>query len=344
MRKILIVISIICVVVNVKAQKIKTSQDSIKVFYDQVFKALQVTYVHKNDYDWKKLKTETFQELAKANDFKSSLPQIEVLLEKIKADHTSVSYQGNTYRPKVNIPWDNFSDQWMQKLKNKPEFEVKVLDGKYGYILMPGVSTDDFSAEGVSKIAQPLYDKIAEIKADKRLTGWIIDLRFNTGGNAAPMLLALYDFLGDNVVWGTLDADKKRASWTKLNKGAYDQGEKNPARIDVKGELMDKAKVAVIIGGLTASSGEVTALAFKGRQNTIFVGEKTIGKTTSNFIANLPFGAHMPLSNGYDCDRNKNYYHQIPPDIIVSKQDNFEDYMSDQNIIEAIKFFTNKNS
>lgn len=343
MKKFLVLISLFCIAFTTKAQKLKTSQDSTKVFYDKIFKALEVAYLHKKDFDWKKLKAETFQNLEKTKDFKSSLSEVKVLLDKIGADHSNVIYKGESYGPKVNISWENFSDQWMKKFKAKPEFEAKILDEKYGYILMPSIPTDNFSPENIRKIAQPLYDRIAELKAKNKPEGWIVDLRFNTGGNATPMLLALYDLLGDNMVWGTLDGNKKWVNSTKLNKGVYDQGERKSPSIKPSGELMDKANVAVIIGGLTASSGEVTALAFKGRPNTVFIGEKTMGKTTSNMVVNLPFDAIMPLSTGFDCDRNGNYYKQITPDIAISKQDNFDDLLQDKNIQEAIQFFTKKN-
>ena len=342
MNKFLGLIGVFCLAININAQKIKTSQDSTKVFYDKLFKSLEVAYLHKKDFDWKKLKVETFENLNSAKDFKSSLKEVKVLFEKIGADHSKVTYQGKNYGPSVEISWENFSKQWMTKFASKPQFEARVLNKKYGYILMPNISFDDFSSGNVHKIAQPLYDKIAELKTSNKLEGWIVDLRFNTGGNSAPMLLALYDLLGDNVVWGTLDANKKLTNSTKLDKGVYDQGEKKPSYIKPSGELMDNSKVAVLIGGLTASSGEVTALAFKGRSNTIFIGEKTLGKTTSNMVVSLPFDARMPLSIGYDCDRNGIYYQQIIPDIVVSKQDNFDDLLQDKNIQEAIQFFTKK--
>ena len=342
MNKFLGLIGVFCLAININAQKIKTSQDSTKVFYDKLFKSLEVAYLHKKDFDWKKLKAETFKNLETTKDFKSSLKEVKVLFEKIGADHSKVMYQGKNYGPTVDVSWENFSDSWMRKFKAKPEFEAKILDEKYGYILMPNISFDDFSSENVHKIAQPLYDKVAELKMSNKLEGWIVDLRFNTGGNSSPMLLALYDLLGDTLVWGTLDANKKLTNSTKLNKGVYDQGEKKPSYIKPSGELMDKSKVAVLISGLTASSGEVTALAFKGRLNTIFIGEKTLGKTTSNMVVTLPFDARMPLSIGYDCDRNGVYYQQIIPDIVVSKQDNFDDLLQDKNIQEAIQFFTKK--
>jgi len=340
MNKLLGFIFTFCLTVSISAQKIETSQDSIHVFYDKVFKSLEVGYLHKKDYDWKKLKAETFRNLEKAEDFRSSLKEAKVLFEKIGTDHSKLMYGGKSYGPAVNIQWSDFSQQWMTKFASKPEFEAKILHDQYGYILMPNISSDDFSSENIHKIAQPLYDQIAGLKTAE-LKGWIVDLRFNTGGNAAPMILALYDLLGDHTVWKTLDADQQIGS-ARLNKGVYDQGEKRPPYITPGGRLMDKSRVAVITGGLTASSGEVTALSFKGRPYTVFIGEKTLGKTTSNMMVDLPFNARMSLSIGYDCDRNGNYYEKIIPDITVSKQDDFDDLLQDKNIQEAILFIEKK--
>ena len=84
-------------------------------------------------------------------------------------------------------------------------------------------------------------------------------------------------------------------------------------------------------------------MSFKGRGNTIFIGDKTFGKTTTNRIADLAFTAYMTVTVGYDCDRNGNFYEQMIPDISVVKQDNFDDLLQDKNIQEAIKFFSLKN-
>jgi hypothetical protein len=63
MNKFLGLIGFFCLAININAQKIKTSQDSTKVFYDKLFKSLEVAYLHKKDFDWKKLKAETFKNL-----------------------------------------------------------------------------------------------------------------------------------------------------------------------------------------------------------------------------------------------------------------------------------------
>lgn len=97
---------------------------------------------------------------------------------------------------------------------------------------------------------------------------------------------------------------KKQIVKTKLKNGKYISNSKKVSYIKSKGELLDKTKVAIITGIATGSSGEVTALAFKSRDNTVFIGENTYGATTANSIRNLPFVDYMALTMGYDSDRN----------------------------------------
>ncbi len=192
------------------------------------------------------------------------------------------------------------------------------------------------------KTAQPLYDQIAKLKSDHKVEGWIIDLRFNTGGNATPMLLALYDFLANQEIWSELDEDKKIVRTYRMANGSYLQKSRKIASIKPTGELLDKARVALITGIFTGSSGEVTALAFKGRPGSIFIGENTAGFTTSNMSVPLPFNTTLALTSGYDGNRDGIYYPHISPDVVVSKQDNFEDLMKDLNVKEAIRFIDTK--
>lgn len=127
-----------------------------------------------------------------------------------------------------------------------------------------------------------------------------------------------------------------------LSKGKYLVDSKKKYQIKPKGKLLDKAKIAIITGTVTASSGEIVAIAFKGRPNTIFIGEESLGFTSENYVSNLPFGTIMTLTRTYNSDRNGNYYERIIPEIPVLKQDNFDDFLLDGNIQEAIKFISKK--
>ncbi len=343
MKKLLALFFIFSLSILNYAQKQSSSKDSIKVFYDELFSVLKKGYLHKNSVNWNEVETETKKNLSQYSNFKKSLSEIKPLFDKINANHCGIYYQNTKYAGtgKV-IPKDAVSEEWRKKYATKPAFEVKMLNDKYAYILMPGMTFMDTSAKSISKIAQPMYDQISAIKTKEHPQGWIIDLRFNPGGNSMPMLLALYDFLGDNDIWGKLDLNKKQETLVKLNKGKYLDGSNIVPFITPNGELLDKAKVAIITGIYTASSGEVTALAFQSRPNTIFIGEKTYGATTTNIQVDLPFSAILALTIGYDSDRNGIFHEQIIPDILVSKQDNFEDTMKDQNVLEALRFFERK--
>ena len=187
-----------------------------------------------------------------------------------------------------------------------------------------------------------MYDEIAKIKNTNNIKGWIIDLRFNLGGNCKPMLLGLYDFLGDNQIWGTLDLNKEWTNKVTLEKGNYLSNSKKVSYIKPSGDLLDRSKVVLLMNRATGSSGEVVALAFKERPNTIFIGENTYGATTSNIKVELPFDAYMALTIGFDGDRNGKFYKTIAPDVAVNRKDNFDNLLEDGNIQEAIKFISNE--
>ncbi|MFD2907206.1 S41 family peptidase [Flavobacterium ardleyense] len=328
---------------NLNAQKLKSSQDSIRVFYDKLFSVMEKGYLYKDKVEWSELRTKVVKDLPQYPDFKSSLKEVATIFDFAAADHCSVKYKDVSYTGNFPGPTaKDFSEQWLGKYKTKPNFEVKVLDDQFGYILMPEIIMDDFSSKNTHSIAQPMYDSINKIKNSHQLKGWIIDLRFNTGGNCVPMLLGLYDFLGDNDIWATINLEKEVISKITLSKGKYISGSKKISYINPKGILLDTAKVAVLTNIATGSSGEVTALAFKGRANTIFIGEKTNGKTTTNRVADLAFGAYISITGGYDADRTGTFYEQIIPDITITNQDNFDDLLLDGNVQEAIKFITDK--
>lgn len=343
MKKIIVLFFSVTFSLSLNAQKKNTAQDSIKIFYDVLFKNLKKQFIFKKTVDWKTVQSETKQHLSKYTNFQNSLDETKVLFDRIGAVHGHVYYKDKEYSSSVKTPVKaDFSDQWIKKYATKPSFETKIIDGKYGYILVPEMMFMDTSSENIHKIAQPLYDQIVDLKAKNNLEGWIIDLRFNTGGNATPMLLTLYDFLGNNEIWGIMDVNKKLVGKYKLDQGNYGFGKIIYSSINPKGELLDHAKVAVITGIVTGSSGEVTALAFKGRSKTVFIGDNTFGFTTGNIKLEMPFGAYFALTTGYDSDRNGVFYERIIPDIRIVKQDNFDDLLLDKNVQEAIKYFTNK--
>lgn len=331
---------LLSVAVNGNAQKNLAAKDSIRIFYSQLFDNLKADFIDKNEVSWEEVIEETNQKLSKYESLSPSLAEIQPLFDKLGATHCNVYYNNKTYTSTKKSIKEKLTQQWKTRYAAQPAFEAKVLNNDFGYILIPKIIFSDISAKNIHRVAQPLYDEIADIKSKNKLKGWIIDLRLNTGGNSFAMLLALYDLLGDSKVAGSLNVHGIQTNTVRLENGMYFDNEHKISFINRKGDLLNREKVAIITGPATASSGEMVAASFKGRENTIFIGQETYGATTGNIKADLPFGAFMALTNSYNCDRYGKYHKTILPDITILNQDNFDDLLLDQNIQEAIKFIT----
>lgn len=127
-----------------------------------------------------------------------------------------------------------------------------------------------------------------------------------------PMLGALSDFLDSREIGSFVYPNGKIESW-RLSK--EDSAEKRNSHLAT-------APVAVLIGRQTASAGEATAIAFKGREDTLFFGSETFGQTSGNKEYSLPDGSEIVLAVARARDRNGNIYNgSLRPDVEVSSND-----------------------
>ena len=89
--------------------------------------------------------------------------------------------------------------------------------------------------------------------------------------------------------------------------------------------------VAMIYGNSTGSSGEVVAISFRGRPNTMSFGQETAGATTRIDNLRMSDGAYLNLAAGYDVDRNRvEFRGKVSPDRVI------EDH--DEAVREAVKW------
>lgn len=158
-----------------------------------------------------------------------------------------------------------------------------VLEDGVAYVLIPGCAEP--TVEGLRDYATVLRAELLAAAAGSP-KGWVIDLRLNGGGNLWPMMLGLQPLLGEGVMMTSLRRGdgparfglSRDAAWIDWGGGPETQldfGERSPPPVRLGG-----ARVAVIIGPWTMSSGEATAICLRTVPGSRVFGERSAGLTT----------------------------------------------------------------
>ncbi len=180
------------------------------------------------------------------------------------------------------------------------DIKAEILEDGIAYLTVPWVSTTD--AVICTMIADSIQQLIAGLD-QKNPRGWIIDLRKNTGGNCWPMLAGIGPLLGDGTCGYFVSAREKIP--IIYSNGAAFQGKYIRCSTGKPGYKLKDTKhpIIVLTGNRTVSSGEIVALAFKGKEQVAFYGEPTAGYTTANATYTLSDNSMLVLSVCQEADR-----------------------------------------
>lgn len=191
-----------------------------------------------------------------------------------------------------------------------------------GYLRIP--EFENLTAEGMGFFADSLQRTIRQFDR-LGVSGWIVDLRDNTGGAAMPMIAGLGPLLDSGNGFYTVDAGGDVLSRAYYRDGGYydvptDETEGDPIMESaVRYRVSDgAARVAVLTDNRTASSAEAVTAIFAGQPNVQIIGQRTNGLTSTNSFEVLSDGAVLNLTIGHYADRDRTVYEQgISPDIEV---------------------------
>ncbi len=249
--------------------------------------------MHKNVIDWDAVAKNLHSMVNDSEDAEAAYPAIRSMLRTLNDGHSGF------------LTSDQARDQ---RSGGAPSVapSVRLLAGGVGYILVPGYTGQDES------LGEEFSERISaqiEHLADDVTSGWIVDLRENTGGNMWPMLCALKPLLGSDSIGSFRAPDEPTIEWH-----AGDNA--NECHADA---ALESAWVAVLYGPRTNSSGEAVAVAFKGRQKTKSFGESTAGRSNANSSFELPDSSMLFLTTAVDVDRNGNAFGgKLIPDQMVN--------------------------
>jgi len=172
-----------------------------------------------------------------------------------------------------------------------------------GYAVMQGPAADQQMKERAQRWQAIIRDQDTGSRC-----GWIVDLRGNTGGNMWPMLLGAAPLLrttpGAIEDVGSFATAEGPSRW-QLTPSSVRLGKRVRVDLGAPGYQLKHpgAPVAVLIGPRSASSGEASVLAFRGRPQTRSFGQPTAGLSTANEMRPLVDGSALLLTTSVMQDR-----------------------------------------
>ena len=179
---------------------------------------------------------------------------------------------------------------------------VEVLDDGIAVITLP-----PFNAQGnaeMQRYANAVLDVLPE-----SVPGAIIDLRGNTGGNMYPMCAAVHPLLTDGIV---LKFRTKKFK-SPIPRSYF------PQTVGVEARTFIDCPVALLVDSLTASSGEMVMICFRGQDRSRVFGMPTAGYTSSNELFPMPDGSQLALSTSSTLARTGEEFCNDPiaPDVLT---------------------------
>lgn len=315
-----------------------TKQDPIS-YLNHALDLMEANSIWQKDFDWKKLRSETLARSEGAEILADTYEAIRFALYSLGDHHSHLQLQDELQaieskrRAQRKTRYQSAVEAFSFKTQNqspfasreKPQGELLQFRGNsFALVVVPRFSPES-DEQGV-RFETQLQGIIAELDS-QHPKGWIVDLRGNLGGNVWPMLagigplLSVSENIGEGVSNNGRSTNYYRdgvAGYVAHQNNGHETTFSYP-RVGIPAyKLAEQPRIAVLVDRSTASSGEITAIAFKGRSNTRFFGEHTLGATTITKGWTMIDGANPVIAVGVAADRQGNSYPDgIEPDVRI---------------------------
>jgi carboxyl-terminal processing protease len=315
----------------------------IPVRIDSIYSFIKRNSIHRNDVNWADIDKGFEIKLSLARTDIDSIKSFIYVFEQLKDFHSTITYNGRQFS---NYPeFDDSTLKYLMPLVNLSNqrtgsFIAKILPQNLLYLQVPGVQA---WGDNVTVYAQNLSDTLCKY-ISAAIRGIVLDLRLNDGGQFTSMASGLSLLLGENHIGGGVNIELKQTKKFTIKKNnLWINKNQMTAVIPKKNINLSKLPVAILIGPNTRSAGSILAISFKGRQNTILIGDATAnGYTTGNDYFSYGSILFLNLSTSFSIDRNKKVYKlSVPPDIFIRGEDDFNNAENDKKVKVAMKWLTN---
>ncbi|MNU46595.1 Peptidase family S41 [compost metagenome] len=250
-----------------------------QAYLDEALDALQARHINRATVDWTQVREISGRLAAGAETPSDIHPVLRVAVGLLGERHSS--FRGPSAAKESAAP-------------DRPLPRGEVVAPAVGRLILPELMPRGRDDPLNAAYREALVEAIARLEGEG-VCRWVVDLRGNGGGNMWPMLNGLEPLLGVGPFGAFGDATVLHSRWVRRAEQIVDVDLDEAASRGATGRLAD-APVAVLLGPGTASSGEMTAIAFHNRERTRTFGAPTAGLTTANGSHRLPDGAILQIT------------------------------------------------
>lgn len=286
-----------------------------KALLDTLIRKAAETSMYSSEVNWKSLEKSVYDNAEGAQSIEDCGPAFETLINGLRDRHGRVISMTN-YRILANFTdYENSRhrddrvfdlDNWKIVNDTATRFSHALLPGEIAYLRVVGIgpNVDGFSEASRIRKAIRSYNH-------RGVKQWIIDLRYNGGGNSNVMLAGLAPLLNIQQVATIRDADGKVSGTAEVRKGNFWYF--GQQAYELENEPVKNSSIAILSSRWTVSSGELVAVAFKGQENVRFFGEASGGQTTNTGWETIGNQIALVIGTGFFSDRNGVIYTENVP-------------------------------
>lgn len=305
---------------------------------DSIIAHAENNSLYRQNVDWSTLKAAMYDLAKEADSVPALKPALDLMLKELNDTHGRIfynrrylSYYSEGLKGHLkDLDWDVYGE--IQSAQVYP-FKAELLPGQIGYLRIVGLPMGDNQ-----KMAADIQNAVCKI-LEEGAKKWIIDLRFNGGGNMFPMIEGITTLVGNGIVGGTKGATKEESSVWRIDNGDFYYDNQTVA-LENSCTLATNPKIAVLTSMYTASSGEALAVILKNRLRTRFFGSKTNGKVTATDWKQIDNLTAMSISVSYYKDRaNKVYKRYVDVDETIEFEPKAA-MENDKGLLRAIEWLT----
>lgn len=295
----------------------QTSKDSLFQYIDSVIRIVRADAYNSHDVNWQTIRDSMHYYAGKATSLTEAGPVFSYLFRALNDDHGGILYNNRyfgTYQKHPARP-DPLKDSLLLRLRAREfPFITRRLNG-YGYLRLPSLGA--LTPKDIEAMARRIRDSVCQA-ALQHVKGWIIDLRFNPGGNPYGMITGLAGFLPPSAALTYTFKNGDTAFSFRLKNYNLVSDDYAPTALDPICQIIGpNMKVAILTSRLTGSAGELTAYFLRQHPRAQIIGERTAGMTSGTMFRPIGPNFGVNYTRAYPLSKKGTPLLYIEPDVLL---------------------------